>query len=96
MAGTTCNGSDTTGAQLNSAIPVTDIVRFDEHENPAIAPTSPVSGPTTPPGVFTFPETGTYSTANTSYFPTYPSGSPAGGSAGRPAVRRGSCSRRWP
>jgi len=73
---TTCNGSGNS-ADLNSALPVTALVRFDEHENPAIAAGLNVSVPLpTTPGA-TFPETSTTSTSS-SQFPQFASGSPAG------------------
>jgi hypothetical protein len=73
---TTCNGAGNS-ADLNSALPVTAIVRFDEHENPAIASSVPISTPLpTSPGA-TFPETSTTSTAGSNY-PQFASGSPAG------------------
>jgi hypothetical protein len=73
---TTCNGSGNS-ADLNSALPVTALVRFDEHENPAVATSIPVSFPLpTAPGA-TFPESSTTSTAS-SNFPQFAAGSPAG------------------
>lgn len=73
---TTCNGTGNS-ADLNSALPVTAIVRFDEHENPAVATSIPVSFPLpTSPGA-TFPESSTTSTSSGN-FPQFPSGSPAG------------------
>jgi len=73
---TTCNGSGNS-ADLNSALPVTAIVRFDEHENPAIQSGIPVSFPLpTAPGAV-FPESSTTSTASGNY-PQFASGSPAG------------------
>jgi hypothetical protein len=77
---TTCNGSGNS-ADLNSALPVTAIVRFDEHENPAIAQNLNVSTPLpTQPGA-TFPETSTTSTTD-SRFPQFTNGSPAGDTGG--------------
>lgn len=78
---TTCNGTGNS-ADLNSALPVTDIVRFDEHENPAITPGAPVSFPLPAPTSFTFPETSTTATSNGNYYPSFGSGSPAGDNAG--------------
>lgn len=73
---TTCNGSGNS-ADLNSALPVTAIVRFDEHENPAIQAGIPVSFPLpTAPGAV-FPESSTTSTSSSNY-PQFASGSPAG------------------
>jgi hypothetical protein len=77
VAGTTCNGTGGNSADLNSALPVVDIVRFDEHENPILTPQSPVSGPQQPAGSFTFPETGTYSTADANHFPQFGAGATA-------------------
>jgi hypothetical protein len=77
---TLCNGSGNS-ADLNSALPVSALVRFDEHENPAIASGLNVSVPLpTTPGA-TFPETSTTSTA-ASQFPQFASGSPAGDTGG--------------
>jgi hypothetical protein len=73
---TTCNGSGNS-ADLNSALPVTALVRFDEHENPAIASTINVSTPLPVQPGATFPETSTTSTADAK-FPQFTNGSPAG------------------
>jgi hypothetical protein len=74
---TTCNGSGNS-ADLNSALPVTAIVRFDEHENPAIASTLNVSVPLPPAVGSVFPETSTTSTTS-SQFPQFAGAtSPAG------------------
>jgi hypothetical protein len=73
---TTCNGGGNT-AGLNSALPVTAIVRFDEHENPAVQSGIPVSFPLPATPGSTFPESSTTSTASTQ-FPQFASGSPAG------------------
>jgi len=73
---TLCNGTGNS-ADLNSALPVTAIVRFDEHENPAIAQGLNISVPLPSSPTTTFPETSTDSTAG-SQFPQFPSGSPAG------------------
>jgi len=73
---TTCNGSGNS-ADLNSALGVTSLVRFDEHENPAIASTIPVSTPLPQLPGAVFPETSTTSTAGSNY-PQFTSGSPAG------------------
>jgi hypothetical protein len=63
----------------NSALPVTAIVRFDEHENPTVPAGIPVSFPLPPPGSAVFPESSTNSTAGGS-FPTLssPSGDVGG------------------
>ncbi len=77
---TTCNGSGNS-ADLNSALPVTAIVRFDEHENPAIAQGLNISVPLPQQPGSTFPETSTTSTT-ASQFPQFTNGSPAGDVAG--------------
>jgi len=59
----------------NSALAVTAIVRFDEHENPTVPAGIPVSFPLPPPGSALFPETSTSSTASGN-FPSL--SSPAG------------------
>jgi hypothetical protein len=74
IAGTTCNGSGINSADLNSALPVTDMVRFDEHENPALTPGNLVSGPTAQGTPITFPETGTYLTSDLTRFPAFQAG----------------------
>jgi hypothetical protein len=70
----TCAGTGTNDASLNAALPVTDIVRFDEHENPVINIPGVVSGGTPQGSPLTFPETGTYSTADATHFPQFAAG----------------------
>ena len=77
---TTCLGG-ANGADKNSALPVAAIVRFDEHENPAIAAGLNISVPLPPLQTSTFPESSTTSTTS-SQFPQFPNGSPAGDVAG--------------
>jgi hypothetical protein len=79
-ASTTCLGGGN-GADLNSALPVTAIVRFDEHENPAISTPPGVSGPVPTPAASLFPESSTTSTTSAN-FPQFASGSPAGDAGG--------------
>lgn len=64
-SGTACNASS------NSALTVSEIVRFDEHENATTSSfsTTPISPPPTPT-TLTLPETSSTSTSNTSVFPS--------------------------
>lgn len=63
------SGTACSGFTANSAIPLTDVVRFDEHENPTtrtnICQVSPCPPGTTP----TLPETSAPAISNTSVFP---------------------------
>lgn len=63
------SGTSCSGFTANSAIPLTDVVRFDEHENPTtrtnICQVSPCPPGTTP----TLPETSAPAISNTSVFP---------------------------
>jgi len=66
------------GVANNSALPVTELVRFDEHENPSIFNPQRDVSPVTPIAI-TLPETSTVTTAG-GVFP--PSNSPAGDTDG--------------
>lgn len=63
----------------NAEIPITEITRFDEHENPSVAPSSPISGGPGATGV-SLPETSTTSTTNGNVYPQFSASgvSPAG------------------
>jgi hypothetical protein len=76
-ANTTCNGTGNS-ADLNSALPVTAIVRFDEHENPAVQAGLNVSFPLPPAIGSEFPETSTTSTTSTAFPQFSGATSPAG------------------
>jgi len=76
VSGTGCGTATTANnAVANSALPVGEVVRFDEHENPNVFAAGVVISPPIQQNV-TFPETSTTSTANNNYYPTL--NSPAG------------------
>lgn len=80
--GTANCGTSTTlsnnNAILNGSIAIQEIVRFDEHENPAIAVNVPISGGGTT--TYTLPETSTTSVSNANVYPQFSASgaSPAG------------------
>jgi hypothetical protein len=74
-ATTTCTSSAAPGAPANSALPVTEMVRFDEHENPALSPGGVIISPGNPGAPpFSFPETSNFSVSNANNFPQFASG----------------------
>lgn len=71
-AATTC-----TSAVSNSALPITEMVRFDEHENPALSASGSVISPGFTPTAYTLPETSNNSVTNVNVFPQFISGATA-------------------
>lgn len=63
------SGTSCSGFTANSAIPLTDIVRFDEHENPTTRSTICQVSPCPPGTTPTTPETSAPAISNTAIFP---------------------------
>ncbi|MEA2240194.1 MAG: hypothetical protein QOC81_4918 [Thermoanaerobaculia bacterium] len=53
----------------NGALPVAEVVRFDEHENPYVGATNVNCSPNCGPGTITLPETSATNTADTTIYP---------------------------